>query len=138
MNNNRETVIFCHNIRGINSDGKHNSIRNKIQETVCDIICIQETKRESFNVSYLKKICPKAFDCFSFTPSIGASGGTIIIWKGNKLHGEVILENVYAQTVQFTSKLNGQKIDSNKCLCPLHPGWQTELFKVVQKYIYVR
>jgi hypothetical protein len=56
----------------------------------------------------LKKNCPTDFDCVSFTPSFGASGGTIIIWKGNKLHGEVILENEFAQAVQFMSKLNGE------------------------------
>jgi exonuclease III len=105
---NREMVILCHNIRDINSDGKHNSIRNKVLETRCDIVCLQETKRDHFDITYLKKICPTDFDCVSFTPSFGASGGTIIIWKGNKLHGEVILENEFAQAVQFMSKLNGE------------------------------
>jgi exonuclease III len=109
MNNSREMTILCHNIRGIISDVKHNSIINKIQELGCDIICLQETKRENFDASYLKKICPKAFDCFSSTPSVGASSGTITIWKGSKLQGEVVFENEYAKTVQFMSKLNGQK-----------------------------
>jgi exonuclease III len=48
MNNNKEMVILCHNIRGINSNVKQNFIKNKIQETGCDIICLQETKRENF------------------------------------------------------------------------------------------
>jgi hypothetical protein len=96
LNNNREMVILCHNIRGINFDVKHSSIRNKIQEIGCDIICLQETKMENFDASYLKKFCPKAFDCSSFTPLVGASGGTITIWKGNKLQGEVVLKNEYA------------------------------------------
>jgi exonuclease III len=90
---NRELVILCHNIRGINSDVKQNDLRSKIQETGCDIIYIQETKREMFDQTYIKKFCPKVFDNFSFVPSVGASGGTIIIWKGNKFQGEVILEN---------------------------------------------
>jgi exonuclease III len=109
LNKNREMVILCHNIRGINSDGKHNTIRNKILESGCDIVFLQETMRDHFDITYLNFFCPAIFDCFSFTPSIGASGGTIIIWKSNKLQGEVILENEFAQTVQFMSKLNGER-----------------------------
>jgi exonuclease III len=63
-------VIFW-NIRGINSSSKWNSIRNKIQETTCDILCIQETKREFFDLAYIKKICPPSFDSFGFVPSKG-------------------------------------------------------------------
>jgi exonuclease III len=106
---NRELIILCHNIRGINSDVKQNAIRSKIQETGCDIVCIQEIKREMFDQAYIKKNCPNVFDSFFFIPSLGSSGGSIIIWKGNKLQGEVVLENDYARSVEFMSKLNGQK-----------------------------
>jgi mRNA deadenylase 3'-5' endonuclease subunit Ccr4 len=54
--------------RGINSEGKWNSIRNKIQEIKCDIICLQETKRETFDHQYLKKFTPRTFDEFSYIP----------------------------------------------------------------------
>jgi hypothetical protein len=49
-NNNREWAILCHNIRGINSEAKWNSIKNKIKETNCEIIYLQE-KREKFLIS---------------------------------------------------------------------------------------
>jgi hypothetical protein len=52
-NNSREWIILCHNIRGIILDKKWNSIKNKIQETKYEIICLQETKRESFDAQYL-------------------------------------------------------------------------------------
>jgi hypothetical protein len=45
QNMNRSLKILSHNIRGINSDTKWNSLRNNIMETNCDILCIQETKR---------------------------------------------------------------------------------------------
>jgi hypothetical protein len=47
--NMREWVILCHNIRGLNSENKWNSIRNKVRETNCEIICLQETKSEHFD-----------------------------------------------------------------------------------------
>jgi hypothetical protein len=91
----KDWSILCHNIRGINSDEKWNAVRNKALETGCDIICLQETKRELFDAAYLKK-CPRGFDSFSYIPSIGASGGTIIAWKSAKLEGQVVFENSYA------------------------------------------
>jgi exonuclease III len=100
-----ECRILCHNIRGINSEAKWNVIRNKIQEIGCDIVCLQETKREHFDLNYIKKFCPRAFDKFSYLPSIGASGGTIIIWKGSMFDGELLMENEYAQSIEFMLKL---------------------------------
>jgi hypothetical protein len=85
------------------------------------ILFASRRQRDSFDISYLKKFCPKAFDSFAFIPSIGSSGGSIIIWKGNKLHGDVIQENEYAQTVQFMSKLNGQKWVLSNIYAPCTP-----------------
>jgi exonuclease III len=56
---NRYVIILCHNIRGINSDVKQNAIRCKIQETGCDIVCIQENKREMFDQAYIKNIAQR-------------------------------------------------------------------------------
>jgi hypothetical protein len=73
-NNTREWAILCHNIRGINSEAKWNSIKNKIKETNYEIIYLQETKREHFDAQYIRNFCPRAFDSFSYTSSIGNSG----------------------------------------------------------------
>jgi hypothetical protein len=105
INEKREWVVLCHNIRGISSESKWNSIRNKIHETKCDIMCLQETKRESFDQAYLRKFVPKSFVSFSFIPSVGNSGGTLICWKGCNFLGSVVFENSFAQLVEFTSKL---------------------------------
>jgi exonuclease III len=59
------------NIRGINSKIKWNAIRNRIQESSCDIICLQETKREDFDSAYIRNFCPAIYDSFNFVPSVG-------------------------------------------------------------------
>lgn len=71
---NRAWIVLCWNIRGINSDGKWDAIKSKIQESKCDIICLQETKREFLDSQYIKNFCPSHIDSFEFLPSIGASG----------------------------------------------------------------
>jgi exonuclease III len=46
---NRNWSVLCWNVRGINSQEKWDAIRSKILESSCDIVCLQETKKESFD-----------------------------------------------------------------------------------------
>jgi len=77
--NNRTWNVLCWNVRGINSNKKWNAIRDRISESNSDVICLQETKKEHFDAMFLRNFCPPTFDKFEFLPSVGASGGTIII-----------------------------------------------------------
>jgi exonuclease III len=53
-------------------------LRNKINEIACDIVCIQETKRDEFNEAYIWNFCPMPFYNFCFS-SIEASGGVVAL-----------------------------------------------------------
>jgi exonuclease III len=81
-------------------------LRSKILEVKCDIICLQETKREVFDRNYIKKFCPAQFDCFEYYPSIRASGGTIIIWKGSRFASHVIFQNSFSMSIEFNSTIS--------------------------------
>jgi hypothetical protein len=70
------------------------------------VICLQETKKETFDALFLKKICPFGFDSFEVLPSVGASGGILIAWKGSVFKGAKIFCNNFALSVQFSSRLN--------------------------------
>jgi exonuclease III len=78
MNITKNWKIMNWNIRGVNSDKKWDALSNKIEESGCDIVCLQETKREHFDLKYIKNFCPKKFKKFVFLPSVGASGGIIL------------------------------------------------------------
>lgn len=95
------------NVRGLNSEAKWNSIRDKIQESKCEIVCLQETKRDNFVSSYIKNFCPLALDAFAFLPSVGASGGILVVWKSAVFGWNVVFVNEYAISVEFISKFNG-------------------------------
>lgn len=73
--NKRSWNVLNWNIRGLNDIGKSDAVRAKIEESSCAIYCLQETKKENFNHSFIKKLAPKRFDKFAFSPSVGASGG---------------------------------------------------------------
>jgi exonuclease III len=73
--NSRAWNVLCWNVRGINDKEKWNSIRNKIEESGANIFCLQETKREAFDIQYVRKFAPKCFDKFDYCPSLGGIGG---------------------------------------------------------------
>ena len=66
----------------------------------------QETKRDTFDLAYIKNFCPKRFNQYCFSPSIGIFGGFITIWKGNMFKGEVISNNYFHITIKFTSNID--------------------------------
>jgi exonuclease III len=55
-------------LRGFNSEKKWVALAIKIVESNCDIICLQETKRETFDLDYTRKFCPKKFNKFEYLP----------------------------------------------------------------------
>jgi exonuclease III len=90
MTNTNNWNILDWNIRGINSQDRWNDIRQGIDETDCNMICLQETKRENFDQAYLRNFCPKNRNQFAYTPSVGNSGGIITVWNGNLFNGILI------------------------------------------------
>jgi exonuclease III len=109
MDNNRIWKIMNWNIRGINSEKKWLALGNKIEECGCEIICMQETKREQFDLQFIRKFCPKKFTKFLYVPSIGASGGIIIIWTGNLFNGDLAFQNEFSLSVNLTNNLSNEK-----------------------------
>jgi len=51
----------------------------KIEESACSVLCLQETKKEHVDISFIRKFAPRRFDSYDFIPSNGASGGILVI-----------------------------------------------------------
>jgi len=120
MNNNRVHKILSWNVRGINSQEKWDAIPDKIVESACNIVCLQETKRENFDSAYLRKFCPRQLDCFALSPSAGASGGLLVIWNSNLYSGDIIQRNSYAVTVKLTSLVDNSCFHLSNIYGPAH------------------
>jgi exonuclease III len=91
------------NIRGTNDPEKWPLILNKIKESGCHVICLQESKREHVDFLFLRNFCPRNFDSFAFVPSVGRSGGIITIWDSSVFKGNCVFHNDYALSVEFQS-----------------------------------
>jgi exonuclease III len=102
----RNWIILDWNLRGINSQTRWDDIRQKIDESGYNVICFQETKREHFDNDYLRNFCPRRFNQFVFSPSVGNSGGIITIWNGNLFSGQCISLSRFQVTVELTYKIS--------------------------------
>ena len=106
MYNTRSWNILNWNIRGINAQDKWLAIRQKVEESAAGVVCIQETKRELFGSRYLKQFCPKRLNKFDYQPSVGASGGLLVVWNDSLFSGETISKNTFSISIRFTPKLS--------------------------------
>ena len=100
----RNWNVLCWNVRGLNSEARQRAVRQKIEESQCSIACLQETKCSSFESRSIKSFCPKRFDSFACSPSIGASGGILVVWNSAIFSGTLIEVQQFAVVVQFTSR----------------------------------
>ena len=98
----REWTILNWNIRGLNSPDKWLAIRQKIEESAAGILCVQETKRQTFDLAYIQNFFPQRFNKFEYLPSIGASGGISTAWNGALFTGQLLFQNKFSLTMQFT------------------------------------
>lgn len=92
--NNHSWNLLCWNIRGINAVEKCDAVQDKIEESAYAMLCLQETKREHFDMSYICKFAPRCFDQFDYIPSVGASGGLLLVWNSSMFGGVVMINRV--------------------------------------------
>ena len=100
--------VLCWNVRGLNSGDKQLALSNAITSSGCAVICLQETKKPSFDLSFIKSCCPRRFDQFAFVPSHGASGGIVTIWNSTIFSADVLLSEDFALVTRFKSTQSAQ------------------------------
>jgi len=67
------------------------------------VVCLQETKRESFDSAFIRNFAPRRFDKFAFFPSVGLSGGLLVLWNSLVFLGNVVVAKPYTITIDFTT-----------------------------------
>lgn len=81
--------------------------REKIDESGCAVVCLQETKRDHFDASFIRKFAPKRLDQFDFVPSVGQSGGLLILWSSSTFKVSVTDKQRFGITISLISAHNG-------------------------------
>jgi hypothetical protein len=77
-----------------------------LEECNANIFCLQETKRESFDLAFIRKFAPERFDKFDYCPSSGASGGILVCWASNYFSAITVEKQPFAIKLTITSVHN--------------------------------
>jgi hypothetical protein len=87
-------------------------INNMQSETklrrVTAVFCIQETKMQTVDMQGFKKLTPKRFNKFAFSPSTRASGGLLVGWNNSIFIGQMISSSKFHIAINFTSTHNAE------------------------------
>lgn len=67
--------ILIWNVRGLNRKARRDAVRMMVESTRPDIVCLQETKKESISRFMVFSLLGNVFDQFTFLPVIGTRGG---------------------------------------------------------------
>jgi hypothetical protein len=102
--------VFCVGILG-ESMLKLNGIRLKVKlMNLLVTLSVCKKLSENFLIAImLNFFCPGRIDNFEFIPSLGASGGSIIVWNGSKFSGSLAFQNEFSQYFELTCLLTGEQ-----------------------------
>lgn len=67
--------ILIWNVRGLNRKARRDVVRMMVESTRPDIVCLQETKKESISRFMVFSLLGNVFDQFTCLPAIGTRGG---------------------------------------------------------------
>jgi exonuclease III len=104
----RKWKVLYWNFRGLNLEERQREVRSKIEESQCAVVCLQETKCDYFDHKFIRKFCPKRLDNFVYSPSVGSSGGIIILWNSAIFTGVVQEIKRFGISLTMSSVHNGE------------------------------
>jgi hypothetical protein len=62
-----------------------------------------------FDSNFIHRFAPRRFDSFEYIPSIGASGGILILWSSSSFVGMVVEKLLFSLTISFSATHNGNQ-----------------------------
>ena len=81
-------------------------MRMMVESTRPDIVCLQETKKESISRFMVFYLLGNVFDQFTFLPAIGTRGGILLAWKGSVCSALQTRVDEFSISVQFNHDSN--------------------------------
>lgn len=100
--------ILSWNVRGLGGFAKRPEVRKLIADKNPSIVCLQETKLSVVDDALSLSLWGSASHSYSFRPSVGASGGLLILWDSN------IVEVWSSVSFEHVLIIHGRFIDSNE------------------------
>jgi exonuclease III len=93
--------ILFWNVRGLNGIVRQDVVRNLVISSKIDVMCLQETKMEDISRINVIQMCGRDFSNFIFLPSVSASGGILLVWRGRLGHHGGFRVGGHSVSIQF-------------------------------------
>ncbi|KHN34256.1 hypothetical protein glysoja_035891, partial [Glycine soja] len=81
--------ILSYNIRGLGKGIKWASIRRLVGKHKIDLLCLQETKRDSLDKALCQTLWGQSDFEWEWVPAVNTAGGLLCIWNNNNFQVEV-------------------------------------------------
>lgn len=86
---------------GIGGEGEKELIKDILCKEKPDIVVFQETRKESIERKLMGSVWGVRFKDWTFLPSIGRSGGILMVWDTRVVRGVEVLLGAYSVPVRF-------------------------------------
>jgi endonuclease/exonuclease/phosphatase family metal-dependent hydrolase len=73
--------LLIWNVRGLNASVRQDSIKELVDSSQVDVVCLQETKMQNISRRNILSMLGADFPEYVYLPSVGASGGILIAWR---------------------------------------------------------
>ncbi|KAK9939072.1 hypothetical protein M0R45_015781 [Rubus argutus] len=99
--------IISWNVRGVGRRSKRRVIKDKLLNSKADVIIIQETKKEVIDRRLICSIWGVRYTDWVSCPSIGSSGGILVMWKTKSVSVLEALVGNFSVSIKIQAN-NGQ------------------------------
>ena len=86
------------NTRGLNDPAKRDAVREFVEPLHVNLVCLQETKMQSFDRYTVLQCLGPSFDGFAFLPAVDTRGGILIAWDTTVLEVTNIVSDSFMLT----------------------------------------
>lgn len=108
--------LLVWNARGLNSRARRSAVRSLVEQHRASVVCIQESKVNSFSVTMNCEVTGVDFD-YAYLPAEGVAGGAVTSWRRDLWTGSQLSVRRHSVTILLTP-LAG----------PGEPWWLTNVY----------
>jgi exonuclease III len=73
--------LISWNVRGLNAPARCLAVHEMIATTPCNLVCLQETKLQTIDLSLATFLGAYKLNHFAFKPATGTKGGILLLWN---------------------------------------------------------
>ncbi|KAE8801563.1 hypothetical protein D1007_22777 [Hordeum vulgare] len=105
---NEHLSVFNSNVRGLNDAARRASVRLLLDTVVCSIVCLQESKLDSFSDHDRNEIFGRRFDEHAALNAVGTRGRVLLGWRTDRYVASDIHVGEFFITARFSPVDRGQ------------------------------